>query len=120
MRPNKEKVSNPVPEGYKHSIKGPNNTRLYRAERLSTLLIATLFLLEINECDVNPCLNHGTCDDRINDFICYCPSGFTGKICESGRYSNPIGGFSKHRLKGELSAQPNIFGGNEWRSVCKH
>ena len=39
---------------------------------------------DINECRSNPCLNNGTCNDRINGFNCSCPAGFTGKLCEIG------------------------------------
>ena len=36
----------------------------------------------INEC--NPCKNDGNCIDGINDYICNCKDGYTGKNCEVG------------------------------------
>lgn len=41
-----------------------------------------LFQTEINECDAEPCMHGGNCTDRVNDFQCTCPEGWTGKRCE--------------------------------------
>eukprot|EP00117_Sycon_ciliatum_P037554 scpid32913/ scgid6063/ Fibropellin-1; Epidermal growth factor-related protein 1; Fibropellin-I; SpEGF I; UEGF-1 len=38
---------------------------------------------DINECEPNPCLNGGQCQDLVNDFVCRCPPGYTGKNCET-------------------------------------
>ncbi|XP_060574827.1 LOW QUALITY PROTEIN: sushi, von Willebrand factor type A, EGF and pentraxin domain-containing protein 1-like [Ruditapes philippinarum] len=38
---------------------------------------------EVNECDVDPCQNDGTCKDLVADYQCTCKSGFTGKKCEA-------------------------------------
>ena len=37
--------------------------------------------LDINECDITPCLNGGTCTDLINGVSCECRPGFTGMMC---------------------------------------
>uniref|UniRef100_A0AAR2LD50 Sushi, nidogen and EGF-like domains 1 n=1 Tax=Pygocentrus nattereri TaxID=42514 RepID=A0AAR2LD50_PYGNA len=34
---------------------------------------------EINECLSQPCMNGGTCRDRVASFLCECESGFTGQ-----------------------------------------
>ena len=39
---------------------------------------------DIDECASNPCLNGGTCVDRLDGFTCQCTSGFTGPICGNG------------------------------------
>ncbi|XP_072027809.1 uncharacterized protein [Amphiura filiformis] len=39
--------------------------------------------IEINECDPNPCMNDGLCQDELNGFTCYCDAGITGRICET-------------------------------------
>ncbi|XP_020615254.1 fibropellin-3-like [Orbicella faveolata] len=39
--------------------------------------------LDINECASNPCLNDGTCTDRVNGFTCSCVPGFSGNRCET-------------------------------------
>ena len=44
-------------------------------------------LADINECDSNPCVNNGTCNDRINGFNCSCPPGFNGSRCEKGNHN---------------------------------
>uniref|UniRef100_A0A8C9TA92 Notch receptor 2 n=1 Tax=Scleropages formosus TaxID=113540 RepID=A0A8C9TA92_SCLFO len=40
--------------------------------------------VQINECDSNPCLNGGTCEDGLNEFSCVCPPGTHGLLCYSG------------------------------------
>ena len=48
------------------------------------LSVTVPFVAEINECASNPCLNNGTCVDKINSFNCTCPGGFIGIRCETG------------------------------------
>ncbi|KAI5628308.1 sushi, nidogen and EGF-like domain-containing protein 1 isoform X1, partial [Silurus asotus] len=38
---------------------------------------------EINECLSQPCMNGGTCRDRVASFLCECESGFTGQRCQT-------------------------------------
>lgn len=38
--------------------------------------------VNINECAGNPCVNGGTCRDRINDYTCDCPAGYGGRNCD--------------------------------------
>ncbi|XP_014377682.1 sushi, nidogen and EGF-like domain-containing protein 1 isoform X1 [Alligator sinensis] len=37
---------------------------------------------EIDECRSQPCLNGGSCKDRIAEFLCVCEAGYTGLHCE--------------------------------------
>ena len=43
-----------------------------------------MLILDINECESNPCENGGTCTDMEDGYSCACESGFTGSECESG------------------------------------
>ncbi|KAJ7993401.1 hypothetical protein DPEC_G00272060 [Dallia pectoralis] len=38
---------------------------------------------EINECVSLPCLNGGTCRDRVASFLCECDDGFSGNRCQT-------------------------------------
>ncbi|XP_058846070.1 sushi, nidogen and EGF-like domain-containing protein 1 isoform X3 [Acipenser ruthenus] len=38
---------------------------------------------EINECLSQPCLNGGTCKDRVDTYLCACEEGFTGHNCQT-------------------------------------
>ena len=39
---------------------------------------------ELNECNSDPCVNHGVCVDAVNEFRCECPPGLSGVTCETG------------------------------------
>ncbi|XP_053728200.1 protocadherin Fat 4 [Synchiropus splendidus] len=36
---------------------------------------------DVDECQVNPCKNEGTCVNTEGGFHCYCPDGFSGTVC---------------------------------------
>lgn len=42
-------------------------------------------LTDRNNCDSNPCLNNGTCNEHANGFNCSCPLGFAGERCQDGK-----------------------------------
>jgi hypothetical protein len=46
-------------------------------------------IFAVNECASAPCLHGGTCIDASYSFICQCPIGWTGLICESGGHFTP-------------------------------
>jgi len=58
---------------------------------LSTLALAVTFAVfygmngavisDDDDCEPNPCRNDAECIDRIGDFYCICPPGFTGQTC---------------------------------------
>ena len=46
-----------------------------------------LIVIEINECESNPCVN-GDCDDAFMEYSCECDPGYEGDICDSGTQHN--------------------------------
>ena len=44
-------------------------------------------VVDINECESNPCKNRATCEDKVNSYSCKCMAGYTGTNCESGTFS---------------------------------
>ena len=46
--------------------------------------------VSIDECESNPCLNNGICQDAVNRYTCLCPFGNTGVICETRGYCMEI------------------------------
>ena len=43
-----------------------------------------VFLVDINECESNPCQNGGICTDVVNGYTCKCSPGYTDAICQTG------------------------------------
>ena len=43
------------------------------------------FFLDIDDCQLQPCQNNGTCQDRVNDYTCDCVLGFNGTNCENSK-----------------------------------
>lgn len=43
------------------------------------------FNADIDECASHPCQHGGTCRDGVNMFSCFCPPGFTGRMCQTGK-----------------------------------
>lgn len=39
-------------------------------------------MINIDECESNPCMQGSECKDGINGFTCECQAGLTGKYCE--------------------------------------
>lgn len=44
-------------------------------------------IIVYEECsnESNPCLNNGDCSLHLFNYICSCPTGFTGQYCETGK-----------------------------------
>ena len=63
-----------------------NKTRILFFYYLSVFSL-TNFILDINECSNNPCIN-GKCVDKINSYECECQPGYRGKKCEESKGKN--------------------------------
>ena len=42
-------------------------------------------LLDIDDCESNPCKNGGCCIDGVDSYTCICSPGYTGHDCETGQ-----------------------------------
>ena len=52
-------------------------------------------IVDIDECESNPCKNGAQCVDKIRSVACICPHGFLGKHCETkenSKYKTIAGG----------------------------
>ena len=47
--------------------------------------VSKISIVDIDECESNPCQNGGTCLDGEDGFMCECPEGFEGQLCDQGR-----------------------------------
>uniref|UniRef100_A0A7N6B7F4 Neurocan core protein n=1 Tax=Anabas testudineus TaxID=64144 RepID=A0A7N6B7F4_ANATE len=45
-------------------------------------LSCSVFTVENNPCQTNPCLHGGSCLQEGDGYSCYCPQGFSGESCE--------------------------------------
>ena len=43
---------------------------------------------DIDECESNPCMNDGTCDNLVNGFSCNCTDKYNGSRCNIGMRSS--------------------------------
>ena len=43
----------------------------------------SLSVADIDECASSPCVNGGSCVDRVNKYRCNCPKGYTGGSCQT-------------------------------------
>ena len=46
------------------------------------------YIVDIDECESNPCENGGTCTDAVNGYSCECAPGFTDANCQTGTYEH--------------------------------
>ena len=55
--------------------------------------MTTWFVVDIDECASNPCVNAGVCSNDLNAFSCTCTGGWTGIQCEDGKNIDFLGHF---------------------------
>ena len=46
---------------------------------------SVLQLLDVNECESNPCQNGATCHDLVNKYVCTCAPGYESTNCQTGQ-----------------------------------
>lgn len=45
---------------------------------------------DIDECASRPCLHNATCHEDLEEFSCQCAPGFTGRLCETGKWQRVL------------------------------
>ena len=48
---------------------------------MGRIYVTSLCFADVDYCHSNPCKNNGTCHRDLDDYICNCLAGFTGKSC---------------------------------------
>lgn len=43
------------------------------------------YILDTNECNINPCQNNGTCVNSMGSYACKCIDGWEDQNCEKGK-----------------------------------
>ena len=59
------------------------NQQQSRGEQYSCGLVF-VSIVDVNECQSNPCANGATCTDGVNKYSCSCAAGYTGSDCKTG------------------------------------
>ncbi|XP_060083555.1 integrin beta-like protein A [Ylistrum balloti] len=59
----------------------------------------------VHPCDSGPCLNNGTCSLDLDTYKCSCPTGFTGRTCDTDI--------------DECSSNPCLNGGTCWNRISE-
>ena len=57
---------------------------IYFISRRLFLFVCSVNLIDINECDSDPCQNNGKCKNTLGSYYCVCPHGFLGTNCGLG------------------------------------
>lgn len=56
---------------------------------LTYILQLWTITLDMDDCESAPCLNGATCTDTGPlKFVCSCPAGFQGELCEESKYKH--------------------------------
>ncbi|KAF5274040.1 hypothetical protein FQR65_LT04438 [Abscondita terminalis] len=87
----------------------------------------------INDCKVNPCVNGGTCVDKVNAFQCICNEGWEGALCNidadecnpnpclnNGNCSDRIADFECHCRDGWKGKTCSLKDSHCDHSTCKN
>ena len=64
--------------GLAHSL-----SALVRIKNGHRILFEMFHFVEINECLSFPCKNGGTCINQLDGFLCFCPTTYRGRLCET-------------------------------------
>ena len=64
------------------------NHRLKIVDNFVLILFMQLVLeiVDIDDCNPEPCQNNGTCTDLVNDYHCDCVAGFNGTNCDISKH----------------------------------
>ena len=64
-----------------------------------------MYVVILDDCAAEPCLNGATCTDLTNAYVCQCPSGYSGANCEIGEYF-PLLQIPTGSFKGKITQKP--------------
>lgn len=52
----------------------------------SSVYDQSFFYVDVDECDLSPCFNNGTCINTNGSYACNCTAGWKSKDCDEGKH----------------------------------
>ena len=69
--------------------------------------VTLMYVIILDDCAAEPCLNGATCTDLTNAYVCQCAAGYSGANCETGEYFQ-LPQLPTRRFRGKTTKSPRV------------